>query len=299
MKLRFLSKTLAIAGTLVVLASIAWATCTGVMTASPSGATSGNVTFSLTLSDVPNGQLCKDIHITHAAGGTFPSATTPVGGGGSTNIKVSSGGTDQTWNYKGTPTSITLYTNGDAGEGFDGSSTITFTLQFPQTNPQCQSRPIEWKATYDGSTGVGSLLCTSNGTSCPNAPQLTISINDDDAMSVYRNATTPIPATSAPLTGGSVAYQIYTSLSLSSYADPLGIGINSVSDPVPSSWNLTFSNLTGTLDQYGEPSSLPTVYVPNNPSLLGLSFYAVFAVKDGSGAIVGVSVPVEMTISNP
>ncbi len=85
-------------------------------------------------------------------------------------------------------------------------------------------------------------------------------------------------------------FEVYSSVSLNpEYQDEFGIGINSVTEPVPGSWGLLFGGFSGTVSPVGGSVQPVTVAVPPDPSLVGRTFYVVLAVKDPAGEICVVS----------
>jgi len=122
-----------------------------------------------------------------------------------------------------------------------------------------------------------------------------VSANEGLDMKVKFGEGTTLPVDPGRFT--SCVYEVYTSTQLNDEGtDPLGLGIESTTAPIPSSWGLQIQNAIGNVDSQGLVTPLPVIEVPADPSLSGKSFFLVFALKNPDGSIAASSVPISVTI---
>ena len=260
-------------------------------------ANSVQTTFTVTVANLPANKNWRDLHFDSARRYRFPRIST------STTVSIQQNNqTLQTWNIRRRSggSFLDVYTGTESGDPSGlGNGTYTFTITWnPSKASKTKSKPIVWRAMSDGTSTVNSneddvLDDDDDQPNSPKVPQLKCSLSDTDAR---LSTTIDLVASTAKGFSG-YTYEIYTSVKKNSnYTDPLGIGIETSSHPVPASWNLTFLDMTGTLNSTGVPTSAPSITTSQTPELVGRSLYAVFAVKNSQGEIVVSSAPATITI---
>lgn len=251
-----------------------------------------STTMDITVEGLEGETKFKDFHFFSPSNKKFDNPS----GGTTISVQPRPSGTAQSWKVsKGKDgKSMNVYADGESGFG-NGEYRIVFTW------PKGQGADVagcSWEATKDGDAtddaddGIGS---SGGASTMIDVPTLKIRANNGNPLQLGVGQTTLCPCQSEPYFAG-YSYAIYTSTSLNEeYADPLEIGINHPSAPVPPEWGLSFSNLTGNLDASGSPTSTPSITVPNEPMLLGHTFFLVFAILE-NGDIIHASDPIEVTI---
>jgi len=254
----------------------------------------GLVTVEVTVSGLPEGTKWKDIHFHAARDKSFPKLE------GGTNVTVTDTGTQatQTWTSKGSGGQH-VHVYADGADGF-GNGAYRFTLDFSGDTSSWDEHPVTWEATSDGDrnwkTGV---LDDNAGDPAPNFPQAGIAVNDSEERTVATGQVLVLDLYTAPGVFAGRTYRIYSSTALAErFDDPLAIGIESQTRPIPASWNLAFTAMTGQIDAQGGATPPPSVGVPNDPALVGESFYVVLAIVDGD-SVEYAAAPAKVTIVAP
>ncbi len=193
-----------------------------------------------------------------------------------------------------------------AAAGF-GNGTYTFTLPWVVAdNEKAGNIGMNWYLTKDGGmpfhkadkiAAVGETPAPGGGSPppAPWLPMFSVSANQGVDMNVKFGEGTTLPVDPGRFTR--CVYEVYTSTQLNDGGtDPLGLGIESTTAPIPSSWGLQIVGAIGNVDSSGVVNPLPVIEVPADPSLAGKIFYLVFAVKNPDGSIGASSVPISVTI---
>ncbi len=271
--------------------------------------TAFSTTVTITIQNLPTGVKWRDFHIPGVIGRSFPRLDlTPPPGSQTPTIPVTGGGSSQTWEVHRTRWGfhVNTGTGTSAPAGF-GNGTYTFTLPWVvENNENARNIGMNWYLTKDGGmpfikdnkiAGVGETPSPGGGppSPAPWLPMFSVSANQGVDMKVKFGEGTTLPVDSGRFT--SCVYEVYTSIQLNDEGtDPLGLGIESTTAPIPPSWGIQIQNAIGNVDSNGVVNPLPVIEVPAEPSLAGKSFYLVFAVKNPDGSIAVSSVPISVTI---
>ena len=131
------------------------------------------------------------------------------------------------------------------------------------------------------------IIDDNEGKTAPNVPQFDLSLEHNAEDITLAPGTTTLDVAASATAEGQL-YEIYHSMVLvEDMNDPLGLGIEAVSTPVPISWGLVFSAFAGQFGPGGVPEPAPSITVPNAPGLSGQVFYLVLALKDPQGGVIG------------
>jgi hypothetical protein len=254
----------------------------------------------VTVSGLDQNTKWRDLHILSARESKFPRLGTSSG----VLVQTLGGGASQTWSAQrsGGGSEISVYTGAGAGDpaGFGNG---TFTVNVPWNGgdyAKAGSDPVKWFATKDGTQTRASdksdILDTSSGKPAPNVPQLTIHANNEEDLAAPLNATSAFNVTAEGF--GGFTYEVFAATALNvGFTDPLHLGIETESSPVPSAWGLTFGSFTGSLASSGRADPAPSITVPSDAALNGHQLYLVFAVKE-NGAIIHMSSPITVTLGS-
>ncbi len=261
----------------LLIAGLAWATTASVSGGQPSGQQGqGPYTFSynVTVSDYHQGDpTFRDLHI-YPRGGVelnFDSVQMPpgwkkkkAGNGGIAFIAPGNGETSGTFNFA-------LVGNVSGDEVVNGQlCDVVVTSSGKATRQQDDAIT---SVPRNGPTSVKSMTGTE-----PLAETLPDTWGGVYAIHVGQTA----PFT-VRFWNSSMQYRVYDSVTaVADWSDTLELGIDS-NDPVPQAWGLVFAGSQGTLAN-GEATF--SVTVPNDPQLIGKTFYAIGTLQEG-GQIAG------------
>lgn len=257
----------------------------------------GSTEFTVTVSGLTGTTKFRDLHLGAGHPRKFPEIKAPPEGSAKKTEVVENGANSQTWNVKpqGGGKGIAVYTGtgGNHPEGF-GNGTYTFKIHWNlKGSTRAKLRGAVWTATSDGGESVTGSNELDDGTL--SLLQMSVTLNDGEDLPAPIGTTTEVSGASEESMAGE-DYEIYTSLKLNEeFSDPLGIGIETVSDPVPLAWDLSFSGFQGTLAQDGKIPSA-SIFVPTSSPGLAQTFHMVLALKV-DGDIIFFSDPVEVTIT--
>jgi hypothetical protein len=263
----------------------------------------------VTIDGLPTGKKWRDLHITPlpppdapppAPGTTPPTYKLPKPK--TKEVKV----TDSRGKDKGTAKVETDPKSGEAHVTMDpGLPDGQYYIDIPWDTPSDIKSPnCGW-----------SIVCTTNGDKAytpgdkidsgssgndPKVPGIKTAMTGPGgggSITCALGAATPVEIACGGADLGACGFQVFTSRTLNEeYEDPLHIGINTESDPVPPAWGLVFCGFSGTLTPEGHAAAPVTITVPAEPALSGSTFYAVVALLDVNGEHWVASDPVQITI---
>ncbi|MEZ6006557.1 MAG: hypothetical protein R3F05_02150 [Planctomycetota bacterium] len=224
------------------------------------------VTYTVT---VPSGETLQDFHIMPANGAGKKVKGTPVpdsGPNGPDHWVATTNGHGHCWRRG----------SSSQAQSVVGPATVEFQVTIP--TGKFKDGLVQWATTNDNDTDPAHAWSSGPGEGAPSThgPIAAAVLPQEEAP---LGATTSLPMDSTE-GGRSYTYFVVGS-NPASAPDPEEDYAAFVAwtqlNPVPSSWNLVFSDLTGTTDVNGDTSD-PEVSVPNNPLILGLTFWVVAVV---------------------
>lgn len=256
-------------------------------------------TLTITVNSLGSNERFKDLHLYAAQSMAFPKLGGPSG---SVVSVIPQSGTEppQDWRReRGVGGKrIDLYANN--ANGFP-TGTYTITLQWAADGTAANPTfPITWKATKDGNRDAPrrdgeDIIGGCGGQIAPNLPQILVSLNRGEDLVVALGTETVIPIlTEIPFRRA--CYRIHTSSALApDYGDALGIGIESLTQPVPSALGFQVANSEGPIDFSRSNGTCPRLLVPVNAALIGQFFYVVMTIENG-GDILFSSQPIKVSV---
>ncbi|HGY90545.1 MAG TPA: hypothetical protein ENK43_05170 [Planctomycetes bacterium] len=268
--------------------------------------TAFTTTFTVTIQNLPAGENWCDINLPSGPL-RFPYLATSLGNQ-NMNVDVSGGGVTQSWHLRRTYSGLNLYT-GTSPSSPPGLTDGTYTFTVPwrvKNNDKTTNKGVNWYLTKDGGANyfknnkfaaAGETPSPGGGppSPAPWVPMFSVSANGGTDMKAMVGQGTTLPVD--PGEFSDLDYEIYTSLKLNEEGtDPLGLGIEPTTAPVPASWGIQIIHSTGHVGMDGTVSPLPVIEVPADPTLPGKSFYLVFAVKNNDGTTAMASQPITITI---
>lgn len=255
-------------------------------------------TFTVLVEDVPSGEKVEDFHIESFPNDSFPK---PDDDEVEVDPDPDTSNDEETWKVKKSNggRQLHVYAN-SSSDGFspdeDGNVEITFTIDWEDDADELDLSAVKWKVTSGGKMSPDEDDVLDEGKTAEEVIDVWVAKVLIDGPPPVVAATTTLTAATNPGRSGA-SYAIYSSTTVApNYDDALGIGIYSQASPVPSSWNLTFSEFTGTIGSSGSPQNTPTITVPNDSSLIGETLFVVFALLDANGDVDHVSPSFELTI---
>lgn len=260
------------------------------------------------------GREFRDVHCTALSGMAFPSFE----GGTNPDVTVTNPSegpgdptTSQTWKAKqtGGQTQIHVYAD-DANEGFvvqpgQQPETFRFTLDFNDNSQgEAPLDTVGWKVTDDGKIkpGENAVIGHSGQVSANEArlPQKERTRSRGGQRLGTIGTSEPITVETDPMHVG-WRFTLYAAVQYDEECnDPTGIGVNPDLHPLPQQWGIELTDPAGVITPQGEGSPSPRLVVPNNPALVGETFYIVVALRiEGQPEILAWSEPLFIEVQAP
>jgi len=266
---------------------------------------------------VNSGDFFGDVHFTSLSGMEFP----PLEGGTNPDVVVTrqaegpapDGEKSKTWKASRSKNGQQLHVYADGpnntfppeqGGESPPKETYKFTIDFNDAGAQgAQLRTVAWNVTDDGDTDPTDGSFGTDG----DVPANEAKLPQKKKTQANTGPQLGTIGTTAPLEietdagNAGLRFTVYGSTRLNEeYTDPLGIGIETVSYPIPPAWGVAIANPTGVVTAQGAGDPIPQVTIPNDPALVGETFYLVIALRpEGDETIWFVSDPIEVTIRGP
>lgn len=262
-------------------------------------------TFKVKIDGLEDGVRWKDFHIWPPDAPQYPPPTLPKIRNQTVDVNCGGCDTDHEWKLTSTKSESGKASSGvhmepKSGNGF-GNGTFTFTIKWGcDAIPEEDLKDARVVLTKNGGTtyGEGDIIRT---ITVPKLPVLGLACVDQDLeppIVCALGADTPLVVqveTPCPAYVGT-EFAIYSSLTMNEEClDPLGIGINNDTDPVPPGWGLLFVNFEGTIGPDGRAQLPVSITTPPDPSLVGQKFYVVLALLDAEGEVTFSTDPTEVS----
>ena len=264
------------------------------------GDADGNVevTINVNISADLVGQKWKDLHLNVPDTRDLAKPIPPNDDNVTTDV---AGVADQKWKVKrnSKKNHIAVYSK----KGFTKKGNYTMKLKLaagvkPGDMPDLATGT--WTLTNDGNDSYKSGVIVNDndneatGETNRQLPIVIAMVNNDQDFDCPVAVATTFSAESTPTHGG-MAYEIYSSIEVADECDDeLGIGIRSVTHPVPIEWMVNFEHFEGLLSPAGTVEPAPSIRI-DNLGAAGSEFYIVLVLKQGE-EILGSSEPVKVRI---